>query len=63
MLDGDPNNELSVGAAVNPDSLPNQVRELTSDIDDVLEKAGEPVEAAATKLGPIPLTSIILIPN
>jgi len=55
VLDGDPNNELSVGAAVNTDSLPNQVKELTSDIDDVLDKAGEPVEAAATKFGPIPL--------
>ena len=55
VLDGDPNNELSVGAAVNPDSLPNQVRELRSDMDDVLDQAGEPVEAAATKLGPIPL--------
>ncbi len=55
VLDGDPNNELSVGAAVNPDSLPNQVKELRSDIDDVLDKAGEPVEAAATKLGPVPL--------
>ena len=55
VLDGDPNDELSIGAAVNPDSLPVQIRDATSDLDEFLDQAGEPVQAGYTKLGPVPL--------